>query len=67
MKTKEEILNQAYISASDIKIIIPSMGKNRCIEYIKMLRKEMEERNYFVPQTKPYLASTSLFRKKFRI
>lgn len=67
MKTKEEILEQAYICAKDIKVIIPTLGMNRCLDYIKMLRQEMEEKGYFVPQSMPYLASTSLFRKKFKI
>ncbi len=67
MKTKNEILDQAYISAKDIKALIPTLGKNKCVEYIKDLRKEMEEKQYFVPQTKPLLAHTGLFRKKFKI
>lgn len=67
MKTKNEILDQAYISAKDMKMLIPTLGKNKCVEYIKDLRKEMEEKQYFVPQTKPLLAHTGLFRKKFKI
>ncbi len=67
MKTKNEILDQAYISAKDMKMLIPTLGINKCIEYIKDLRKEMEEKQYFVPQTKPLLAHTGLFRKKFKI
>lgn len=67
MKTIEEILRQPYISAADLKIIIPSLGKNKCIEYIKDLRKDMEAKNYFVPKTRPLLAHTGLFRKKYKI
>lgn len=67
MKTVEEILKQPYISASDLKIIIPTLGKNKCIEYIKDLRQEMENKNYFVPKTKPLVAHTGLFRKKYKI
>ena len=67
MKTVEEILKQPYISAADLKIIIPTLGKNKCIEYIKDLRQEMENKNYFVPKTKPLVAHTGLFRKKYNI
>lgn len=67
MKTKEEILNQSYITAKDLKILIPNLGVNRCVEYIKMIREEMKEKNYFVPQTKEYVALTKLVRKKFGI
>lgn len=67
MKTVEEILKQPYISAADLKIIIPTLGKNKCIEYIKDLRQEMENKNYFVPKTKPLVAHTGLFRKKYKI
>lgn len=65
MKTKEEILNQLYISPQDLKILIPELGVNKCKQYIKDLRAEMQEKGYFVPQTKPYLALTKLVKKKF--
>ena len=67
MKTKEEILEQPYITAKDLKILIPNLGINKCVEYIKMIQEEMKEKNYFVPQTKQYLALTKLVRKKFGI
>ena len=67
MKTKEQVLNQAYITAKDLKILIPSLGINKCIEYIKILQNEMKEKGYFVPETTPYLALTKLARKKFGI
>ena len=60
-------LKQPYISAADLKIIIPTLGKNKCVEYIKDLREEMKNKNYFVPESKPLLAHTGLFRKKFKI
>lgn len=67
MKTKEEILEQSYITAQDLKILIPELGINRCVEYIKMIREEMKEKGYFVPDSKQYLALTKLVRKKFGI
>lgn len=67
MKTKEEILNQTYLSANDLKVLIPTLGMNKCIKYIKVIRSEMETKGYFIPETKPYLALTKLVRKKFGI
>ena len=64
-KTREEILQQDYISAKDLKILIPSLGVNKCVEYIKMIQDEMREKNYFIPETKEYLALTKLVRRKF--
>lgn len=65
MKTQEEILNQLYISSQDLKILIPTMGEERCRTYIKEIRKEMEEKKLYVPQTQPLLALTKLVKKKF--
>ena len=68
MKTKEEILNQPYLTAQDIKTLIPVLGINSCINIIKDIRKDMSEKNYFIPPgTKPMLAHTGLFRKKYKI
>jgi len=67
IKTTEEILNQKYMSAQDLKVIIPSLGINKCTEYIKKIQDEMKEKGYFVPETKKYLALTKLVRKKFGI
>lgn len=67
MKTKEEILNQSYMNAKDLKMLIPTMGINRCVDYIKEIRVEMEQKGYFVPQTRPFVALTKLVRKKFGI
>ena len=64
-KTREEILQQDYISAKDLKILIPNLGVNKCVEYIKMIQDEMREKNYFIPETKEYLALTKLVRRKF--
>lgn len=66
-KTKEEILNQTYITAQDLKILFPDIGENRCLDYIKELVEEMKEKNMFVPKTKPYLAHIKLVKKKFNL
>ena len=65
MKTKEEILNQVYMSAKDLKILIPTLGTNKCRRYIKELNQEMIEKKCFIPETKEYLALTKMVRKKF--
>ena len=56
MKTKEEILEQLYITPQDLKILIPELGINNCIKVIKQMREEMEKRNMFVPNSRPLLA-----------
>lgn len=65
VKTKEEILQQYYISAKDLRMVIPTLGINKSIEYIKMIQEEMKQKGYFIPQTKELLALTKLARKKF--
>lgn len=65
MKTKEEILNSDYMTAKDLKVIIPTLGINKCQNYINEIRDEMREKNLWVPQSKPYIALTKLVRKKF--
>ncbi len=65
MKTKEEILNQLYISPQDLKILIPTLGKGYCIKVVKEIREEMEAKKIFVPQSKPLLAQTKLVKKRF--
>lgn len=67
MKTKEEILNQSYITAQDLKLLIPELGINKCVDYIKQIRVEMENKGYFVPRGRQLLALTKLVRKKFGI
>ena len=67
MKTKEEVLEQIYMSAKDLKILIPNLGVNKCVEYIKDVQEEMKEKNYFIPRTKEKLALTKLVKKKFGI
>lgn len=67
MKSVEDILKQPYMSARDLKIIIPGLGINKCTEYIKKVQEEMKEKGFFVPETKEYLALTKLVRKKFGI
>ena len=64
-KTQKEILDQLYLTAYDLKQLIPNMSYNRALTYIKDTRKEMKEKKYFVPEGKTQVALTKLIRKKF--
>ena len=64
---KEEVLNKVYITAQDIKQLIPTMSIANCLELIKEIRQDMKEKNLYVPQTKPLLASTEILKKKLGI
>ena len=64
-KSPEELLKQYYLTAEDLTIIIPHLKMIKAREYIKDIRKEMKELNYFIPEAKPYVALTKLIKKKF--
>ena len=64
-KSKEEILNQPYMSAFDLKKLMPTVGIDKCRQYINDIRQEMKENNYLVPESKTKLALTKLVKKKF--
>lgn len=63
-KTRDEVLSQDYMSPQDLKIIMPSVGEQKCRNLINEIRAEMEMKNLFVPQTTPKLALTSMIKKK---
>ena len=65
MKTKEQILDQLYISAEDLRILIPTMGKVTAIKEINKIRDEMKEKGYYIPETKTHLALTKLVKKRY--
>jgi len=67
MKTNEEILDQQYITATDMQQIIPNLNYIRALKYIDELRTEMKKKGYFVPDGKTKVALTKLFKKKFGI
>ena len=64
-KTKEEILNQLYVSAYDLQKLIPEITYVRALEYIKLARNEIKEKNLLVPEGQTKLALTKIIRKKF--
>ena len=63
-KTRDEVRNQDYITPQDLKIIMPTLGINNCIEIIREIRNDMKEQNLFVPNSKPLLALTRVAKKK---
>lgn len=67
MKTTKEILDQQYITALDMKQIIPNLSYIRALKYIEDLRIEMKEKGYFVPEGRTKVALTKMFKKKFGI
>ena len=67
MKTNEEILNQLYISASDLQILIPLMCRTTAIKHINDIQQEMKDKGLYIPHTRTKLALTKLVRKRFGI
>jgi hypothetical protein len=67
MKTNEEILDQQYITATDMQQLIPNLSYPRALKYIEELRFEMKQKGYFVPEGRTKVALTKIFKKKFGI
>jgi len=65
MKSIEEILNQQYVTARDLTVIIPNLSYVRSLSYIDMIREEMKEKGYFVPDGRTKVALTKIVKKKF--
>lgn len=64
-KTKEEILNQLYVSAYDLQRLIPEITYATALSYIKSVQAEMKEKKLLVPKGQTKLALTKIIRKKF--
>ena len=63
-KNSEEILEQIYVSADDLQILMPGASYNQRLNLIKEIRNEMQEKNLYVPSGKILLASTKILKKK---
>lgn len=63
-KNSEEILEQIYVSADDLQILMPGASYNQRLNLIKEIRNEMQEKNLYVPKGKILLASTKILKKK---
>ena len=66
-KTLEEILDQEYLSAKDMQIIIPNWGYNTARGYIMRIREKMEELHYYVTSGKTKVALTRLIKEDLGI
>ncbi len=66
-KTIKEILEQQYLSANDLIIVIPTMSYSSALNYIKRIRNKMEEENYFIPKGKTLIALTWMIKKDLGI
>lgn len=67
MKTKEQVLEQTYMSAYDLKIVIPELGINACTKFISEVQEEMKQKGYYIVPTKKKLALTSLVKERLGI
>ncbi len=68
MKTKEEVLEQLYITPNDLKLLIPHLGIEKCRMIIEEVIIDMKNKNYYVPPSKrPKMALTKLVKKKLGI
>lgn len=66
-KTQKEVLEQQYISAYDLRIIIPTMSYQKALDYIKKIRSRMEDANYWLPEGKTKVALTWMIKKDLGI
>lgn len=66
MKTKEQILDQTYMTAKDLKQIT-NLGLARCQCIMKELREEAKEQGYYIPIERTILVPTKVVKKKFKL
>lgn len=59
--------NNYYITAEDLRCMIPGLTYNNAIKYINEARKIMKERNYLIPITRPKVALKSIVLEMFGI
>lgn len=61
---KEILEKRAYVSAKDLKVLMPEIGMETCRKYISEVRQEMKDKGYLVPEGKTKLALTKMVVKK---
>lgn len=66
-KTKEEVLEQAYLSAYDIQTLIPKLSYKSALKIIKDTQEKMKEEKYRIPPGKTNLALTWMVKKDLGI
>lgn len=66
MKTKQDILEQTYMTVKDLKTIT-GLGLTRCQNIMRELRDEAKEQGYYIPVERTILVPTKIVKKKFKI
>ena len=66
MKTKQDILDQTYMTVKDLKTIT-GLGLTRCQNIMRELRDEAKEQGYYIPIERTILVPTKIVKKKFKI
>lgn len=65
LSTTDKILQQSYVTAKDLQVLIPRLGYVRALKYIDAIREEMGKNGFFVPDGRTKVALTKLVKKKF--
>lgn len=66
MKTKQEILDQTYMTVRNLKQIT-GLGLARCQCIMRELREEAREQGYYIPVERTILVPTKVVKKKFKL
>lgn len=64
IKDRNEILEQVYVSADDLEVLMPGVSYGQRLTLIKEIRNEMKQKNLYLPQGRTLVASTRLLKKK---
>ncbi len=62
-KTKEEVLDSQYMSAKELKVLMPQIGINGCRDIIIQVRDIMKSKNQYCPPGRTFIALTSEVKK----
>ena len=66
MKTKDEILNQAYMTTKDLKQIL-GFGLTKCQNLMTEIKEEAIVLGYYIPEQRKLVVPTKLVKKKFKL
>lgn len=64
-KTIDDVLNQTYMSAYDLQIIMPTLTYANALKYIKKAREVMKQKNLIVPIGQTKVALVKVVRDQF--
>ena len=66
-KTKGEVLEQTYLSAYDLQILIPTISYRNALNYIKEMQEKMTKQKYRVPPGQTKVALTWMIKEDLGI